>query len=463
VIQDVTAKRAMHETLWRSAHFDDLTSLPNRSYFGKTLARKIGEAALASKPLALLCLDLDGFKEINDTRGHLAGDAVLREVAGRLKDFEGPDVFIARLGGDEFAIVIDGFRSDRDVSAAAEKLLRQIRRPIDISGEKLHISASIGVSVYPRDATTSDDLLKTSDIALYRAKQLGRGAMTSFAPEIAGLFDGRRIAIDHVRKALAGNRVVPFYQPKVNFSTGRIEGFEALIRIRGKDGSIYGPTDFWPAFQNTDIARRIGDRMLQLVTADIARWRDKGLDPGCVGINVMEADFASGSLADRILKRLDDLSLPTSALKIEVTETVFLGEDARVVDIALLALSDAGVRIALDDFGTGYASLTHLKNYPIDCIKIDRSFIDGLTSISENALIVRAVIELGHSLRLAIVAEGVETNEQALLLKGMGCDLGQGYLFGRPSPAQETEALLDTIRAGGRPDGHKASASFSVA
>ena len=249
-------------------------------------------------------------------------------------------------------------------------------------------------------------------------------------------------AADLVRSALISDSLVAFYQPKVRLDDGSLSGFEALARILSGEGSVIGPASFGATFEDHEIARRIGHRMLHRVTADIASWREAGLDPGSVSLNVGEADFADGMLAKRVLHRLDDLSLPPSCLTIEVTEAVFLGDATPRVREALADLDGAGVKIELDDFGTGYASLVHLRAFPISRLKIDQSFVQALDADKSSRAIVQAVINLGHTLALEVIAEGVETQSQADVLRNMGCDLGQGYLFGRPVTAQQARSAL---------------------
>jgi diguanylate cyclase (GGDEF)-like protein len=442
MFQDITQEKAAAERLWHSANFDDLTGLANRRHFKQTLESTITHASKRGDSVTLMILDLDNFKQINDTRGHAFGDEILHEVGRRLSSSVPAASFVARLGGDEFAVVLPATRSTATIEKCGRRILAHLRNVMRIQSSHVYITGSLGIARFPDDAANSAELLKMADLGLYRAKHADRGSLQLYSPTIARLFEERSDSIELVRTALSKRRLLPFYQPKVHLSDGRRCGFEALVRILADDGSATGPAEFGSALLDRDMALRIGDRMLRTVTADIASWRKAGIDPGSVSINVGEADFADGKLADRVLGRLEELSLPASCLTVEVTESVFMGEDATLVREALEKLDAAGLGIELDDFGTGYASLTHLRAFPINKLKIDRSFIRDLGPNEESRVIVQAVIDLGHNLGCEIVAEGVETDAQADLLRGMGCDAGQGYLFGRPASARETRAAL---------------------
>jgi EAL domain-containing protein (putative c-di-GMP-specific phosphodiesterase class I) len=306
----------------------------------------------------------------------------------------------------------------------------------------IYVSGTMGSARFPADAGAAAELVKRADLALYAAKECNRGSIRHYSAELDTLFERHSQAVELTRGALAKRRLVPFYQPKVRLADGRCYAFEALARILDEDGSVIGVSRFAAALEDRVMARRIGKHMLQAVTADIAAWRSAGLEGYSVSLNVGEADFADGKLAKRVLRRLDELSLPRSCLTIEVTESVFLGEGATLAREALLELDQGGVEIELDDYGTGYASLTHLRSTPVSWIKIDRSFVEGLGQAADTSVIVQAVIDLGHKLNCEIIAEGVETAAQADYLRSIGCDAAQGYLFGRPASADQTRAFL---------------------
>lgn len=444
VVQDVTEQHEAELQLWRSAHMDGLSGIPNRTLFQKRLREMIG-AAGATGSVALLLLDLDGFKEVNDTRGHDAGDEVLRSVAGRLRSLF-PELDCARLGGDEFAILLANTEDRSAVEARAEAILNAVRRGVPFCGDWVYVSGSIGIAYYPFDAATAEDLLRFADLALYAAKRSGRARTSSYSPNIGAQFTARRGAIEMVREAGLADGIVPAFQPCLDLADGRELGCEALVRLRTGGGELVGPSAFWAAMSDPESLRIIDDRMLILVTEQMAIWRGAGKDPGTVALNASEHTFNGGDYARTVLDRLEHLALPPSSLRIEVTETVFLGENSQAVEAAIAELARAGVSIALDDFGTGHASLIHLRDYPIDWIKIDRSFVSGMSLVGRSGTIVKAMIDLAHALDIKVVAEGIETEEQRAFLRGAGCDAGQGFLFsaarpvaastgGRPPPA----------------------------
>jgi diguanylate cyclase (GGDEF)-like protein len=444
VIKDVDAEHEAQQRLWRTANVDGLTGLANRSRFLARLTDAIEFARLEARGLGLMILDLDAFKEVNDSLGHRGGDQVIRAVADRFAAAAGGDAFVARLGSDEFAAVIDD-DDEATLRGVANEIAAQVRQPIPVDGSRLFLSGSIGIARYPMDATTAEDLHKCADVALYRVKKTGRGATAFFTRDLGGLFDQRRAAVELVRNAGTEGRIAPYYQPMVRLPDRSPLGFEALARIESPSG-VCGPSVFWRAFDDPDCARQIDDQMFARTTTDIARWRASGLAAGRISVNVSEYYFKSANFAERVLNRLARLDIPPSALKLEVTETILLGEDTGLVGGILTELHDAGIAIALDDFGTGYASLTHLRDFPIDVIKIDRSFLRDIHRKPASAVIVRAMIELAANLGIEVVAEGVETEEQADFLTEAGCTAAQGYLFGAAMPADQVER--DILAAG---------------
>ncbi|WP_054142182.1 EAL domain-containing protein [Bosea sp. AAP35] len=434
VFQDITAQHEAQQRLWHAANMDFMTDLANRAHFEKSLIASLAEAEAAQSTVTLFLIDLDGFKEINDTRGHQGGDDVLKAVAGLLTQRAPPNSTVARLGGDEFAVIVPGMAGRSRHRAIARKLLGALKQPIIAMGESIVVSATVGVANYPEDAQHWKELLHCADIALYNGKRRERGAVGFYVPEISMLFDKRRLAIEKVERAIVGNRLLPFYQPFVHLSDRSIYGYEALARIRNRDGSISAAGDFSEAFSDQRSCRRIGERMMNLVTADIAGLRASGINPGIISLNATEAELHSPEFTSRLLKRLDDCAIDPSTIKLEVTETLFLGNDTSAIRTELKRLSAEGVLIALDDFGTGYSSLTHLRDFPIDQIKIDRSFVSGLGPNTESQSIIKALVDLAHALDMTVLAEGIETEAQYDLLRAIGCDSGQGYLFGKANP-----------------------------
>jgi len=442
IIQDITEAHEAARKLWRAAHVDGLCDIPNRTWFQQTLAEKIVEARARSGQVTLMLLDLDGFKEINDTLGHLAGDAVLRVVARRLQAALGSTAAIARLGGDEFTVLIEEQLSAEELRKVTDGLLADLRKPLQFDRQVIYFSASVGLAHFPQDAGNPDDLMRCADMALYKVKRAGRGCVGHYSPEIATIFDTRRLAIEKVRRASADSAILPFYQPKVRLSDRSIYGFEALVRIRNGDGSISSPGDFWSALGDATSARLIGQHVITAITDDICYWLESGLDPGIISFNACEFTFQTPGFAEDLIARLDRMQIPHGMLEIEVTETVFWGEDSRQIGKSLEKLHTSGIRISLDDFGTGYASLTHLRDFPIDCIKIDQSFIAGLGSKAQHTTIVNAIVDLGHNLGMEVVAEGIETEGQLDFLRSVGCNAGQGFLFSKAVPAVEVRKFL---------------------
>ena len=429
-----------------SANHDALTGLPNRLLLQDRIDEEIERARTEESGFALLLLDLDHFKRLNDTVGHDAGDALLMSFAARLRAAVGRNGTAARLGGDEFAVIISGVTNADELRGQADAILAATRTPCDIGGRLVDCNASIGATLFPRDAETRNQLMKNADIALYAAKKSGRNTLRLFESELRNAFQRRTAMLNVARDAIQADRILPYYQPIVDLRSGATVGFEALLRWRDISGEIQLPDTIGSAFDDARLAVAISDQMIDLVIADLQRWRDDGVAFGSVSINAAAAEFRSGDFAERLLERLATASVPTSCIRLEVTETVFLGRGAEFVERALKTLSAEGVEIALDDFGTGYASLSHLKQFPVDHIKIDRSFVRDLLDDPDDAAIVDAVINLGRSLGIGIVAEGIETAEQHKMLSSLGCDCGQGFYYGRAAPAARVPDLLQPRR-----------------
>ena len=437
--RDVSArKRSEQRAHWLAAH-DSLTALPNRLLFQDRIAALTGDDA---PPFAILMIDLDEFKEVNDTLGHDAGDSLLRAFAERLRDAVGERDLVARLGGDEFAIILEAAPDDDAVERTAAALFEALRTPLVHDGAVLDLKASIGASLFPRDGANRADLLKHADIAVYAAKAAGRGNLKIFRPEMRAAMQIRMSMVSLARDALAADRIAPWYQPKVDLRSGRIVGFEALLRWRDPQDRIQAPDKIAAAFEDPVVAAQISDRIVACVIEDIGRFTAANIAFGHVAINAAAAELRCGGFADRLIARLAEAGIPPACVQIEVTETVFLGRGATNVEQTLRRLSGAGVRIALDDFGTGYASLSHLQKFPVDILKIDRSFVNELGSSADAAAIVTAVLNLGKSLGLDVVAEGIETVEQASWLLARGCQYGQGFSYAAAVPPAQVPALL---------------------
>jgi diguanylate cyclase (GGDEF)-like protein len=440
ISRDVSEKREIEDRVqWKASH-DDLTHLPNRAQFQMHLERAVRLAG--QDGFALLVLDVDNFKMVNDTLGHDAGDCLLKAVAERVTSAVRHGDIVARLAGDEFAVIARGVRTEAGAALVADRIFESLRKPWLYHGRPRECRISIGASLAPRHGDMPEGLLKHADIALYEAKARGKGQIAVFRPSMKSAVERRNRQIELARHALSADLIAPYYQPKVELAAGRIAGFEALLRWRQPGQGVQMPHTIQAAFEDLELASEITERMLNHVLLDMRRWRDRGLDFGHVAINVTAADLRQEGFAHRLLAKLDAHALPHDCLQVEITETVFLGRGAEYVERALRLLHDAGIRVALDDFGTGYASLSHLKQFPVDIVKIDRSFLHDFALHPQNQAIINTVINLGHSLDIAIVAEGIETVEQELHLLARGCTYGQGYLYSKAVPAQRVPRMV---------------------
>ncbi|MFN3388301.1 MAG: putative bifunctional diguanylate cyclase/phosphodiesterase [Allosphingosinicella sp.] len=443
--RDVTEQKQAEEKARWSANHDSLTGLPNRSVLQDRIDRAILKAQADGSAFTLLLIDVDEFKRINDTAGHDAGDALLCTFAERLRASVRASDTVARLGGDEFAVLLRGVGTDAAARAAVDGILAALRQPYVHAGRIFDCDASIGAAVFGLHGTGRTELLKNADVALYAAKNAGKGNLQLFAPEMRNEIQKHASMIALAKDALKSRRILPYYQPKIDLRTGRIEGFEALLRWRDPQKGVQLPGVIAAAFEDLSVAAEISDRMVEGVIADVREWRRRGVPFGHVAINAAAAEFRRGDFADRLLERLHAGSVPVEAIQLEITETVFLGRGAECVEQALKALSAAGIKIALDDFGTGYASLSHLKQFPVDIIKIDQSFVRGVEEEGDNASIIDAVINLAGSLGIEVVAEGIETEAQQRFLVERGCDYGQGFLYSPAVPPAEAAALARAL------------------
>jgi diguanylate cyclase (GGDEF)-like protein/PAS domain S-box-containing protein len=441
-VRDVTEQLTAEQRVRWAAEHDPLTGLANRAAFNCLLEDAIARADRSDEAVLTLALfDVDHLKETNDTAGHDAGDLLLCTIADRLVEALGDDVVVARLGGDEFAAIVEASPPGQ-VEDRLRAALRALRQPVVADTLTLDCQVTAGVASYPQDGRSARDLLKTADLALYAGKASARGELSRFRPEMRASMQRRTSMLSVARMIARDDRVMPFYQPKVRLSDGALSGFEALLRWRHDTLGIQGPDTIAAAFDDLAAAIPLGERMLERICADLVRWRDRGLALTRVALNLSPAECRRDDLFDRIMGQLDRHGLSAELLELEVTETVFLGRGADSVGDTLAAFHRAGVTVALDDFGTGYASLKHLREYPVDVIKIDRSFIADILTDPGDAAIVNAVLGLANQLDIAVVAEGVETAEQANYLLARDCGHAQGYLFGRPMPAEEAAALL---------------------
>ena len=453
ISRDVTEQRnSVERVRWAACH-DAMTGLPNRRFFQERLQDALGDAALAGRTVGLLVLDVDNLKEVNDDRGHDAGDELLRVFSERLRQAVRPTDSVARLGGDEFAVILHPLGDDDDVAAIVGPILGCLQSPFNYLGKSVDCRASVGVAVYPEQGGTPDELMKNADLALYSAKLSHRGSMTMFAPDMRAEMQTRISMLNLARDAIRQGLIEPFYQPKVNLRTGKLAGFEALLRWRHPSLGVQAPVTITEAFGDVELARQIGEHMQARVFADMRRWLDQGLTFHHVAINTSAAEFRKDDFAEQLLERLKRAAVPPELVEVEITEkTAFLGKNSEYVVRALNVLRQHRVRVALDDFGTGFSSLSHLKVLPVDILKIDQSFVNDIVGSGDNddAAIVLAVINLGRSLKIEVIAEGVERPSQAAFLRANGCDTGQGYLFGQAVPAMQVPKLIAIRRRGAR-------------
>lgn len=444
IARDITQQKASEADLRWSANHDTLTNLASRSLFQETIAEAIADG----KDFCLLILDIDDFKQTNDQFGHDTGDALLVQLGERLTEsIEGND-FAARIGGDEFVVIFRNLKGPKDTDARAQRIAASLNATWLHNGQILDCAASIGLSTFPKHGDTRGALMKSADVAMYVSKASNRGEVTFFGLPMLQAGEHREKMLSLARAALDEDLIFPCYQPIVDLQTGRLVGYEALLRWRREAQCVQLPCTIEAAFEDAELATRISDRMTACVLADIRRWLDKKIDFGYVAINTVSSDFRQDNFAEQLLGKLAYANIPTSCIQIEVTETVFLGRGTESVERALKLLNEHGVKIALDDFGTGYASLSHLRQYPVDVIKIDRSFVQSLREDKESASIVEAVIGLGRSLDIRVVAEGIETSAQESMLAELGCPFGQGYLYAKAMPASLVSSFASSFSQG---------------
>lgn len=444
LFSDVTEKRQHEASIWRQAHFDHLTQLPNRQMFYDNLQRSIAHSQSNGLPLAVVFLDLDFFKEINDTFGHDVGDELLRLVATRLSGCVRNGDQAARLGGDEFTLIIQNLRQLDDVRTVCTKVLESVAQPYVLSNHTVHVSASMGVTFYPRDGTDASELLKHADLAMYTSKEKGRNQYCFFSPSMQENAQMRRDMLRDLQLGLDSMQFTLHYQPIVEMHSQSIIKAEALMRWHHPQHGLVSPADFIPLAEDSGLIVPMGDWAFHHAARQLARWR-KELDYGFeVSVNVSPVQFEPGGLDSQAwITSLEALDLPGSAVTIEITERLLMDADEGARS-RLLALQEADIQVALDDFGTGYSSLSYLKRFNVDLLKIDQSFVFNLTRESEDLVLCQAIIAMAHQLGMKVVAEGVSTQEQHEILLEAGCDYGQGFWYARPMPPDD---LTDLIRA----------------
>ena len=446
--EDVTERQRAEQRITHLAHYDALTDLPNRALFHEQLKRELPHAA-PGQQLAVLYIDIDEFKSVNDSLGHMIGDELLKSVAVSLGACMRKTDFVARLGGDEFAIVQTGVKSASDVSEFVNRIFEAIRAPYECLGHQVTTDASIGIAMAPQDGTDLDQILKNADLAMYAAKAAGRRTSRFFEPAMEAEVRARRILETDLRQAITDGDFEVYYQPCLSLRDDGITGCEALLRWRHPQRGMISPADFIPIAEDTGLINRIGEWVLTTACKEAVTWPDHIR----LAVNVSPVQFKSGTLALKVIAALAASGLAADRLELEITEAVLIRDDDAALAI-LHQLRDIGVRIALDDFGTGYSSLSYLQRFPFDKIKIDRCFITDLASPEGSSSIVQAVVNIAADRHMTTTAEGVETEQQREALRALGCSEMQGYLFSAPKPAKDIRPLL-SAHSPERPNKHK--------
>ncbi len=443
VFHDVTAARAMSLRMSHLAQHDCLTDLPNRLLLNDRLTRAIASARRNGNRLAVLFLDLDRFKDINDSLGHAIGDKLLQSVTERLVARVRSSDTVSRQGGDEFVVLLSELEHPEDAAVCAKKMLTALTAPHRIAQHDVHVTVSIGVSTYPEDGQDAETLVKSADTAMYQAKENGRNNYEFFRQEMNVRAVERQSLEGSLSRALERHEFVLHYQPKINLEKGAITGAEALIRWLHLDRGLIPPAQFVPIAEDTGLLLPIGRWVLHEACRQARAWLDAGLRPVPVAVNISAVEFRDKGFLEGVRAILKDTRLEPRYLELELTESVLM-QHADSAASVLQALKAMGVQLAVDDFGTGYSSLSYLRRFPIDTLKVDQSFVRQITADADDAIIASAVISMGKSLKLRVVAEGVETREQLAFLQGQRCDEGQGYYFSRPVVAEQFAKLLGT-------------------
>ena len=447
VVEDRTrGLEAANRQLRHLATHDALTGLPNRILLEDRLSQAIAHAARDGHTFAVAVFDLDRFKVVNDSFGHGAGDALLKEVAVRLQGVARSIDTVVRLGGDEFVMIIDHLAQPADARAVAQRAVAVLHQPLRIGDQDIHASASVGIALFPQDGASVEALMAHADAAMYSVKQHGRNDVQFFTPGMDAATQDRGKLESDLHQALGRQQFVLHYQPKVDAQTGLLRGAEALIRWMHPERGTVPPATFIPLAEECGLIEAIGNWVIHEACRQARAWQNDGLAPTRVAVNLSAFQFRNGTLLETIGRSLQEFSLDPAYLEVEITESALMTDPEESVSI-LRKLSEMGVLVSVDDFGTGYSSMSYLQRFPIDKLKIDRSFISDVTSSNDDASIVSAIVSLGHTLKLKVIAEGVETPEQLEFLQMLGCDQYQGYHYSKPMPASE---FADLIRRGGR-------------
>ncbi|HAK60073.1 MAG TPA: hypothetical protein DCO77_06775 [Nitrospiraceae bacterium] len=459
IVRDITDRKKAEEQIQTLAYYDGLTNLPNRTFYNELVARALVYAKRGKKTMATLFIDLDEFKRINDTLGHSAGDRLLQEIAARLlqcvrksdtvaRSEDGVIMnTVSRLGGDEFIVLLHDIAQPQDASLVARRMLTELSRPIVLNDQEVTITASIGISLYPGDAEDTENLLRYADIAMYHAKDQGKNNYQFYSQSLHKTSLERFTLENELRKALEREEFLLHYQPKLEARTRTIIGMEALIRWQHPEKGLIPPAEFIPLAEETGLIAPIGEWLLRAACAQIKAIHGEGFQSLTIGVNLSNRQFAQQDLVEMVGRVLNESAVDPKALEVEITESTIMQNPAIAI-ITLEHWKDMGIQIAIDDFGKGYSSLDYLKRLPLNSLKIDRAFIMNITTNPDDAAITTAIVSLAHSLKLKVVAEGVETEEQLAFLQELGCDEVQGYLFSRPVPAEELVEVLRSAEKG---------------
>lgn len=450
-IIDITERKHSEERLQYMANHDPLTGLPNRALYMEHLRLALMTAKRRQRLVAVLFLDLDRFKLINDTLGHTIGDLLLKAVAEQLNvclrrsdtvaRLNSTNDTVARLGGDEFTLLLTDIAHAQDVPIVVQRIVSVFRAPFFIEGHELFVTPSIGISLYPNDGDTPDKLLRNADTALYRAKEQGRNNYQFYHPEMNAKVSERLAMENSLRKALEKNEFLLHYQPQIDLNTGAIVGMEALVRWHHSESGLISPAKFIPLAEETGLILPIGEWVLRTACAQNKAWQEAGLSPIRVAVNLSGRQFQQRNLVETVRRILTDTGLGAEYLELELTESILM-QKIEIITSVLSEIDAMGIQISVDDFGTGYSSLSYLKRFPISTLKVDRSFVNDITTDPDDAAITSAIINMAHSLKLKVIAEGVETGDQLSFLRSLKCDGMQGYFFSRPLAAEDATKLL---------------------
>ncbi|MBE0533321.1 MAG: EAL domain-containing protein [Rhodospirillales bacterium] len=441
VKEDISLRKEYEKRLIQQANFDEVTGLPNRVLALDRLEQALARGLRQNHKVGLLFIDLDRFKYVNDTLGHHTGDHILKEAGARIRHCLRAADTVARLGGDEFTVIVPDLQLGIDVEPVAQKILESFGQPFHLGGREIFLTPSIGITIWPDDGSLPDELMRNADTAMYRAKEMGRNNFRFFTPELNERALTRARMEHQIRHALDRNEFELHYQPLVDLATGRIVRAEALLRWHNPELGQVSPEDFIPLAEEIGLITPIGEWVLRTACRQAMAWRAEGLCPERISVNVSSRQFRGLSLFDTVVGILEETGMPPTGLELEITENLLMADIPEVID-GLRRLDDLGISLSVDDFGTGYSSLSYLRRFPVSVLKIDKSFVKDVATDSDNATLVEAIITMGRSLKLEVVAEGVETGAQMGFLRQRGCDYAQGYYYSRPTPTADFRQLM---------------------